>query len=475
MKKGLIISTALICLTLLILGCTSDESIISGNQASRTVLEIIGSDRSVTLTLEDLKDMPVTEGWSGTKSSTGEISPPMQFKGVSLVDLVDLVGGLQEDMGINIVAKDGYGITMSYDQITNGNFVTYDPGTGDEKSFDDSLTAIVAYERDGEDIPEDDDGPLRIFIISDSNNQVVDGHWSVKWTEKLELRPTAEDWVLYLEGTITEELDRASFESCTAPGCHASSWLDTEGNEWSGVPLFLLAGRVDDANVHEERAYNDDYAAAGYTLEIFAADGNSVTIESSQSNFNEALIVAALLNSESLGEDQFPLCLVGDGLEKSQLVSQIAQIVIVPNEGVEIPVTEAIASESEEEPTIDLTLPEGAALKMAGVLRNQLVLTLDNIEALGVVEVEIEHPKKGTLTYRGVKLELLLSLAGMSEDAKVLVMTAADGYSVEVPITQVLACENCLVSLEDDGTLSMAMEGMDGGFWLKNVIHLMVK
>jgi DMSO/TMAO reductase YedYZ molybdopterin-dependent catalytic subunit len=469
MKQRRMITVGLLFLMLEIAGCAS----IGGS--SEPILEVVGLDRSVSLSMDDLQDMPVAEGWSGTVSSSGKISPPMQIKGVSLVDLADLVGGLEGDVGIKIVAKDGYSITMSYDQIINGNFITYDPGTGDEKEIDDPLIAVVGYERGGESIPEDDDGPLRIFILSDRNNQIVDGHWTVKWVEKLELKPLAEDWVLYLEGTITEDLDRASFETCMAPGCHGSSWVDEEGNEWSGVPLYLLAGRVDDANVHEDRAYNDDYAVAGYDLEIFTADGYNATIPSSQSNFNEDLIIAMLMNNEFLVEDQFPLRLVGDDLEEIQMVSQIAQIVIVPNIGVEVPSAETIASEPGVEPTVDLTLPEGAVLKIAGNLRNQLMLTLENIEALGVVEVEVEHPKKGALTYQGVKLGLLLSLAGVEEDAKMLVMTSADRYSAEIPLTQVEACENCLVALGEDGSLIMAMDGLDSSFWVKDVIHLMVR
>jgi DMSO/TMAO reductase YedYZ molybdopterin-dependent catalytic subunit len=469
MKQRRMITVGLLFLMLEIAGCAS----IGGS--SEPILEVVGLDRSVSLSMDDLQDMPVAEGWSGTVSSSGKISPPMQIKGVSLVDLADLVGGLEGDVGIKIVAKDGYSITMSYDQIINGNFITYDPGTGDEKEIDDPLIAVVGYERGGESIPEDDDGPLRIFILSDRNNQIVDGHWTVKWVEKLELKPLAEDWVLYLEGTITEDLDRASFETCMAPGCHGSSWVDEEGNEWSGVPLYLLAGRVDDANVHEDRAYNDDYAVAGYDLEIFTADGYNATIPSSQSNFNEDLIIAMLMNNEFLVEDQFPLRLVGDDLEEIQMVSQIAQIVIVPNIGVEVPSAETIASEPGVEPTVDLTLPEGAVLKIAGNLRNQLMLTLENIEALGVVEVEVEHPKKGALTYQGVKLGLLLSLAGVEENAKMLVMTSADRYSAEIPLTQVEACENCLVALGEDGSLIMAMDGLDSSFWVKDVIHLMVR
>jgi hypothetical protein len=468
MKKEIRIA-AVFLLVLTITGCAETGT------SSEVVLEVVGPESSVTLTMDDLQDMPAVEGWCGTISSTGTISTPLKMKGVSLVELMDLVGGLKSDMGINIVAKDGYSITMSYDQTINGNFITYDPGTGVEKKVGDVLTPIVAYERDGEPIPEEEDGPLRIFIISESNNQIVDGHWSVKWVEKLELRPLAEDWVLSLEGTITEDLDRASFESCMAPGCHGATWTDSDGNVWSGVPLYLLAGRVDDGNVHEDRAYNDEYALVGYSLEIFAMDGYNLSLPSGQSNFNEEIILASILNGEPLGEDQFPLRLVGEGLGKNQMASQIAQVVIVPNEGVEVPSSEPRTSEVGGEETLDLTLPEGAVLKVAGKLRNQLVLTQDNLEALGVEEIQVEHPKEGIQTVRGLGLEMLLSLAGMHEGSTLLVITAADGYSVELPLEQIQTCEQCVVVMEEDGSLSTAMDGLDGSYWVKDVVHLWVK
>jgi DMSO/TMAO reductase YedYZ molybdopterin-dependent catalytic subunit len=450
--------------------CSSSSEATGSNEV---VLEVVGFEETEALTMKELKELPATEGWGGIKNSAGKIFPAEEIKGVLLTDLIDLVGGFDENVGVSIVAKDGYSMTMSYDQITEGDFITYDPGTGEENEVDYQMKVIVAYQRDGEPIPADDDGPLRLYIIGEDNNQVVDGHWIVKWVEKIELKPMAEEWSLYLEGAITEEMDRNSYESCVAPGCHQNVWVDEDGNEWAGVPLFKIAGRVDDGVAHEDRAYNDDFAEAGYVVELFAADGYNVSIESERIHFNEDIILASMLNGEPLPEEDYPLRLVGEGLEGKEMVGQVAQIVLDPDEGVEWPSTEEPAAEAEGEE--EVTLPEGAVLMIHGQVMNTLTLSMENLEAMNIEEVEIEHPKKGMQTYAGLRLATLLGLAGASPDSSMLVMTASDGYSAEVALSDALNCEDCLVAVNEDGTVDMVMAGMQTNVWVKDVNFLEVE
>ena len=103
------------------------------------------------------------------------------------------------------------------------------------------------------------------------------------------------------------------------------------------MPLFYLAGRVDGGNIHQDRAYNDIFAKDGYVFEILANDGYSVSVESSRTIFNRDLILASTLNGEPLPEEYFPLRLVGEGLEGKEMVGQVAQIILNPNEGVPMP------------------------------------------------------------------------------------------------------------------------------------------
>ena len=454
-------------------------------------LTLEGIDGTVqTFTLADLKAMPATEGWCGGKSSTGQITPPMVFKGVLVTDLAALVGGLDETTSLSVVAKDGYAMTISYDQIMNSDFITYDPGTGDEIDIDEPLQVMVAYQRDGEPISADDDGPLRLAIINTTNDQVVDGHWLVKWVTELRVKSVAEDWVLHLEGAITDECDRATFESCTAANCHGETWTDDEGQEWSGIPLYYLAGRVDDEIKHKGPAYNRELANAGYDMDIIAADGYSVTIASGDMYYNDNIIVANMVDGVPLAEEDFPLKLVGPDVTGGQSVGQITSMVVhLPEETAVDEATDAeAAAEPTEEPTVEPTVApteapadDTAAAEPAGDVvltisgAEETTFTQADLEALGVITMSTEHPKKGMQEYTGVSLKAVLEQAGVDATAGKLVVTASDGYTSELVAADVLACEDCLLSFGDDGSLNLVMPGMESSTWAKSVVQITVE
>ena len=52
--------------------------------------------------------------------------------------LTDLVGGITKANGVTLVAKDGYGMTFSYDRSWTTRFTAYDPATGEEQTPDGS-------------------------------------------------------------------------------------------------------------------------------------------------------------------------------------------------------------------------------------------------------------------------------------------------------------------------------------------------
>ncbi len=91
------------------------------------------------------------------------------------------------------------------------------------------------------------------------------------------------------------------------------------------------------------------------------------------------------------------------------------------------------------------------------------------LEAMSVVKLELEHPKKGLTEYEGVRLNDLLALAGPQADGAKLLFTAADGFTAEVDLAAVQACADCLVAFDDDGSLKLAMPGMESGLWVKTL------
>lgn len=323
-------------------GCGGDDKsadvgesadVAGGAGTDEAALEVVGVSGTKSYTLDEIKKLPSTEGYGGMKSSTGRITPPVKVKGVKLQDLFAEVGGLPSDMAVGIVAKDGYEMTVSVEMLDAGDFITYDMVTGDEKKVDESLIMMVAYEYDGRPFDPESDGPLRLAIVSPEMNQVTDGHWWVKWVTRLYVKPVEQEWVLTLKGKIVEEMDRATFESGAAEGCHGSDWTDADGNKWTGIPLYLLVGRVDDDIAHEGPAYNRELAQAGYQVVVRAADGKSVEISSQTMYYKKDLIVAHKLNGEALPKEYWPLRLVGEGLDEADMIGAITEIeALVPRE-----------------------------------------------------------------------------------------------------------------------------------------------
>jgi DMSO/TMAO reductase YedYZ molybdopterin-dependent catalytic subunit len=327
-KRTVLALWTIIVSVALLVGCKPTPTASPTPPPPDVNLEIVSGEQSVTLTWEDIQALPAYEGVGGRISSVGHVTPPVKFKGVTLEDLCGLVGGITEGNSVSVIAKDGYAMTFSYEDITTSGFPTYDPSTGAESPFDGKLWVVVAYEEEGTLVPADGDGPLRLAILG-SQKLVTDGHWWIKWVEKIEIKQSLENWTLHLEGALSEDIDRGTFETGAAPGCHGTNWTDADGQTWTGIPLWLLVGRVDDDNAHEDDAFNDELAEAGYEVKVTAADGYSVSFDSAAIARNDDILVAYLLDDEPLPEDYWPLRLVGPEIGPSMWVSNITTIEIV--------------------------------------------------------------------------------------------------------------------------------------------------
>lgn len=428
----------------------------------------------VSFTIDQLKEMPVTAGYAGIKSSTGKITPPSLHTGVSLADLCAAAGGCDESTAVTVFAKDGYGITFSHAQVYDGAFTTFDPVTGDEVAYEGKLTPIVVYEREGQPISPDEDGPMRLSVVSDQPNQVTDGHWAVKWVREVVIKPAIVEWTLHLEGAMVEEMSRDTFESGSAPSCHESPWVDADGHQWVGMPLYYLVGRVDDGNKHEGGAFNDELVTVGYQVDVVAADGYRVTLDGARVSRNKGIVLAYLLDGEPLPEDSWPLRLVGDDLASSEMVGAVAQIVL---HGDAIMPVEAAATTPTPAPApAAAAAPEMAAgvLHIYGKVATPTAYDLATLTQVGVETVTVEHPKKGALAVEGVRLNELLAACQPDAAATTVTLTAGDGYASELPLADLLACDGCLVELSDEG-YDLAMSGMDTGLWVKDVRLIEVK
>jgi DMSO/TMAO reductase YedYZ molybdopterin-dependent catalytic subunit len=433
------------------------------------VLEIVGLTETKPMTLDEVKALPATEGYAGIKSSTGKITPPTMVKGVALKDFAKLIGGMDATTGFNVVAEDGYSITYSFDQIENGTFIAYDPATGAELKNPVKLTAILAYEVDGKPLDPKQDGTLRLAIVSSELNQVTDGHWAVKWVNKLEIKSLGAEWGLQLDGAISKITDRASIESCGAPQCHGASWVDDKSQEWVGVPLYYLVGSVDDEIEHEGPAFNRTLADAGYSVDVISADGYTVTFDAARVQYNRNIIVAYKVNENQLPDEYFPLRLVGDDLEKSEMAGMISQIKV----GLEpLPAT---AEPTATEAPISSKPAATGSFVITGLVNKEMGFAEADLRAMKIIKVSADT-KNGKQDFEGVSLNALLDLAGVKEGATKLVATASDGYVSEVSLKDVRDCINSMLAFTDTAeSFTMVLPDLQTNTWVKNIVKLEVK
>lgn len=447
---------------------------VSTEMPAEAVLTLKALDgTSQDFTLEELKNLPAVEGQAGIKSSTGKITVPALFKGVLLTELLEQVGGADSTMGIEIEAKDGYAMTFSADQVISGDFIAYDPATGDEIEPDGPLQVLVAYEMEGQPLDVDRDGVLRLVVISEKNDQVTDGHWSIKWVRNITIKQLAQEWDLVLEGGIEDSLDRGSFESCSTGQCHPAVWQDEKAQVWSGTPLWLVVGHMDDEIKHGDNSFNYELAENGYSVEVIGRDGYSTVFDIARLVGNNDIILAHQVNDNPLTEENFPLRLVGADVQKKEAVGGIEKIILHLDEQPTPVPTEAPTQAPVS--TGPVVLPEDKAFMSAGLVESELAWSLDELRALEPVQLTVEHPKKGQQDVEGVRINTLLDLVKVQPEGKQVTFTAADGFTATVDLQAVRDCNDCLVAFDESGTLKLVMPGMESSFWVKDVIALTVQ
>jgi hypothetical protein len=144
-----------------------------------------------------------------------------------------------------------------------------------------------------------------------------------------EASPVGTEWSLKLTGALTETITQEEFEESANPTCHGveCSIEDEEGtiHTYSGIPLWMLCGWVDDEVKHGEGAFNDELANQGYDITVIAADGYSVTFSSQTIARNNNIILANKIDGQPISQGG-PLRLVGPELSKGQRVKNVVEI-----------------------------------------------------------------------------------------------------------------------------------------------------
>ncbi|MGD9396915.1 MAG: hypothetical protein PVJ05_10845 [Candidatus Thorarchaeota archaeon] len=139
------------------------------------VVDVAGTVESFKL--RELADMTSISGEGGYRKSSGSISGPYNFTGVSVFDLISGIATLPSNYTLTATAIDGW--SSEYTKtVVEGTVNGYTP-TGDPLEEIQS-TMLIAYEEDGNPIA-DEDGPLRIVFINEDGN-LTDGY---RWVRQV--------------------------------------------------------------------------------------------------------------------------------------------------------------------------------------------------------------------------------------------------------------------------------------------------
>lgn len=288
-------------ITLIELNMAGVESSLGPVDPEFELVVDVGGDEHRYSLLELTNSHHYTEGPGSFTTSAGT-TYTNQYGGVAFAAFLQDFLDLQPEDTITLVATDGYEMSYAASEIMDTSDGTW----------------ILALKQDGEFLPHDP-GYIRTVKVG-PNTPNIDGHNSVKMIAKVELSGTPyKEFELKFSGLMNLTIDRQTMQS--GVGCHERvvqfERKNTKG-EYLGIPLWRLLAYSDDPKYAPHRqdssiiSYNKKAAEEGYTIELVAADGFTVTLDSREVDGNEDLIVAMYKDGEELADDEWPLVLVWD-------------------------------------------------------------------------------------------------------------------------------------------------------------------
>ncbi len=116
-----------------------------------------------------------------------------------------------------------------------------------------------------------------------------------------------------------------------------------------------------------------------------------------------------------------------------------------------------------------------ADFAITGNVAEEMGWTEDEIKAMETMDVESTNSKGEAETYTGVSLSALLETADPNDDATTVVLVADDGYSTELTLEEVLACEECILSFRNQGGFSSVMPDFAKSAQVKGIVEIQVQ
>lgn len=310
----------------------SDEDDGDDGDGDSTTLSIVGrTGTEENVTLSEMIDMESIEAISSYQNRFGYWRGFGTYQGVNLSELADLVGGMEPGDVMTLTASDGYHQNLSYYQVYPESECLAIQGP-----------SILAYRFNGTLCPSWEDGPMvamltpdQAFSNDDFNSTCAKdpeflgstsaGSLWVKNVERIQIQSMYEEWavvVTNLEG-IQTEVTRTKFVALQY--FKGDDYTDSSERNWSGVPVDVLLGLVDD---DDPATFNDSLADSGYRLVVEATDGYYRGF-TAMDLVDIGAIFATHINGTTLPEDDYgTVRLVGPDMSGKDMVSMVCNVVM---------------------------------------------------------------------------------------------------------------------------------------------------
>lgn len=395
-------------------------------------LTVVGADgQQKVLNQNDIAALEAYTQNGGFKSSGGVIAAVGEYKGVPILTLCDLVGGITNEHTLTVTASDGYSMVYTYNQVNGEGYITYDPTTGSERAPTQPMKMVATYFKDGEALPSEQ-GPLRIGILG-PEGLLTEGHFWTKMVSKLEITSGIRDWTVTVKATTNLNMDRQSY---TADYNHFGiNYTDSSDNVWTGTALWRWVswsnynGGVSNASLDK-----------GYSVKLISGDGSSATFDDSQVKLNDKIILASHLNGEILSAPYWPLTAVGADVPSAKSVKNIVEIQIIldsqPSATPSPSASPSPTASAQPTPTPTATPTPLPDMELTLVAANGTQLVLDEEDMAELTAVTYNggtRNSKGVLgnygAYTGVPINTLLDLVGGVTSSQTVRATSSDEYT----------------------------------------------
>lgn len=126
------------------------------------------------------------------------------------------------------------------------------------------------------------------------------------------------------------------------------------------------------------------------------------------------------------------------------------------------------------EDTADETADGPIALTITGMVKNEMAWTEAEIQAMDTMAAEGVNNSGETETYTGVSVNSLLALAEVKNKATSVTFVTGDGETLEMPLTDLEGCADCILSFRNQGGFSTTFPGFDDLPRLREVVEIIV-